>query len=194
MGGIAERLGSLAEDIVGGITSKFSELKDSFTSAISSLGSKIENALSRLNNGILDGIKEIFIPDEDFISERWNSIKARFSFADSISNTASAIVRFFETTAFDEPPKVYINFDFAESKYDYGGQAYCLDMSWYARYKPVVDAFLSAWLWLCFIWRVYTRLPAIINGAAGDFQVVNSAYESRDYIKWSLSQRRGGKK
>lgn len=136
----------------------------------------------------------IFVPSEDYVSDRWNSIKERFSFADSIATTADTIITFFNDTAFDEPPKVYINLDFAESKYDYGGKTYCLDMSWYERYKPTVDAFLSAWLWLTFIWRVYTRLPGIINGASSDFQTVSNAYENRDYIKWSLRQRRGGKK
>lgn len=145
-------------------------------------------------DGVVSGIREIFVPDEDFVTERWNSIRERFSFVDSISETADIIIRFFKDTIFDEPPKIYINLGNAESKYDYGSSAYCLDMTWYARYKPIVDPFLSGWIWLCFIYRVYTKLPSIIGGVAGDFQTVDQTYQNRDYIKWSLGQRKGGKK
>ena len=160
------------------MSEKFTELKNSFTNAIDGLGTKIENALSSLLDGLLEGIKDIFVPSEDYVSDRWDSIRAKFSFADSISETAGIIVRFFKETAFNEPPKIYIDLGKAESKYDYGGQTYCLDMVWYERYKPTVDVFLSAWIWLVFLFRVYTKLPAIINGVAGDFEL---AADIRDF-------------
>lgn len=87
----------------------------------------------------------------------------------------------FNEASYNEPPKVYINFKLAESKYDYGGQTYCLDMSWYQRYKPVVDTFLSAWIWLCFMWRLFIKLPNIINGVAGDFETVDN-FSSRESL------------
>lgn len=87
----------------------------------------------------------------------------------------------FNEASYDEPPKVYINFKLAESKYDYGGQAYCLDMSWYQRYKPTVDSWLSAWLWITFAWRVYVKLPNIINGVSGDFETVDN-FSSRESL------------
>lgn len=130
----------------------------------------------------MEGITAIFVPSEDFVTNRWNSIKQRFSFAESISETADVLITFFRDTAFNEPPKVYINLGFAESKYDYGAKTYCLDMSWYERYKPTVDALLSAWIWICFIWRVYVRLPGIINGVSSDFEVASNY---RDYSAWS---------
>lgn len=49
-------------------------------------------------------------------------------------------------------------------------------MSWYARYKPIVDPFLSAFMWLVFSWRIFTQLPNIING-------VGSAYTDYEGIK-----------
>ena len=157
---------------------------------------RIAEGLGSLADSIISGIKDVlvavFVPSEDYITDRWNSIRDRFGFAESIASTADIIFTFFKDTAFDVPPKVYLHLDHAESQYDYGGKSVCLDMSWYSRYKPTVDAFLSAWLWLVFSYRIYVRLPGTINGVGGDFQVAHDASESRDYIKWSLSQRKGG--
>lgn len=139
----------------------------------------------------MTGIQKIFIPEEDYITNRWNAIRSRFSFADSISETVDIIFTFFKETAFDEPPKIHIDLSYAESKYDYGGETYCLDMSWYERYKPTVDAFLSAFMWACFIWRLYVALPNIINGVGVGGDVFNNLNSNAEYVKWSL---KGGKK
>lgn len=144
-----------------------------------------------LTQGVKNALIEIFIPSEDYITDRWNSIRDRFSFIDAITEYAQIIFRFFAETTFNTPPTIKIDFGYAESKYNWGGETFCLDMSWYARYKPIVDAFLSAWLWIVFIMKLYTKLPGIISGAPGDFEMVNKTYESRDYIKWSF---RGGKR
>lgn len=167
--GIANRLQNLGQGIVTGITSFF----DSF------------------DDNIINGIKDLIVPSEDYITTRWLAIRSRFSFVDTISETAQIIFRFFAETSFDIPPTIKIDFGYAESEYNWGGETFCLDMTWYARYKPIVDTFLSAWIWIVFLMRLYTHLPNIISGAAGDFEVVNKTHESKDYIKWSL---RGGKK
>lgn len=125
------------------------------------------------------------MPDPVVIEDKWNSIRQRFVFADSISNTANVIGDFFKNTDFNEPPKISIDLGKAESEYDYGTTSFALDMSWYARYKPTVDVFLSAWIWLVFLWRLYIKLPNIINGVGSDMAAVHSASET--------SMKRGGK-
>lgn len=117
-------------------------------------------------------------------------IRSRFPFVDSISVTVDSVLDFFKETAFNEPPKINVHLNFANSDYNWGGEAVYIDMSWYEPYKPIVDAFLSAWIWITFIFRLWKRLPGIISGSGSDFQVVQDVYESRDYIKWSLHQRR----
>lgn len=95
-----------------------------------------------------------------------DSIKERFVFAESIIETVESITGAV-SVASDEPPVIEINLGKAEGKYDYGGSAVALDMSWFARYKPMTDAVISAILWAFFIWRVYVLLPGIINGVSG---------------------------
>ena len=58
----------------------------------------------------------------------------------------------------------------------YGGTEIFVDFAWYAEYKPTVDAFLSGFLWLAWLWLVFKRLADIINGVgmasdyAGDLE------------------------
>lgn len=151
-----------------------------------SIGSLAEN----IGKGVKDGVIEVFVPKEDFLTEQWQGIRDRFGFADSIAETGEIIVRFFKETAFDVPPKVYIDLSKAESKYDYGDETFCLDMTWYARYKPIVDPFLSAWMWLVFIYGVYTNLPNIISGSAGTFKAYEGLNDNSAYVKWHFSQKR----
>lgn len=116
---------------------------------------------------ILNGIKAVFVPSEDFLTTKVESLRSRFGFVDSVINTGDAIgaaLTDFETS----PPIIYMELSNAESKYDWGDRAIALDLRWYERYKPTVDQLLSAMLWLWFAWRVFRKLPDIISGVAGD--------------------------
>lgn len=98
------------------------------------------------------------------MSDKVESIKSRFGIIDSISGTMDVFKDFFDTVAMGKPPKIEIHLENAEGGINYGGTAYALDMTWYERYKPTVDILLSSMMWVFFAWRVFTRLPNIING------------------------------
>lgn len=133
----------------------------------------IKDSLLPVPNAIINGIRDVltslFIPSDGFIQNRWAEIRSNFPFIDSVSVTVDSIFDFFKETAFDEPPKVDVHLSFANSDYDWGGDAVYIDMSWYKPFKPYCDAFLSAWIWLTFVYRVYKRLPGIIHGESSDF-------------------------
>lgn len=113
-------------------------------------------------------IKSIFVPDADFISEKWNAIRSRFDFADSISSSGELILDVLNGID-PEPPVIYVDLGDAEGSYYLGGQVAFLDLRWYERYKPTGDAIISAFLWLVFVWRMFIKLPGIIGGLPGDF-------------------------
>lgn len=75
-----------------------------------------------------------------------------------------------------EPPVIYIHLGDTEGSYNIGGTVPFLDLRWYARYKPTVDTLISAFLWICFVWRMLLKLPGIISGMPGDF-VMASAHQ-----------------
>ena len=130
--------------------------------------------------GIPDKIKEflieIFVPSEDYLSEKVNHVRSKFGFAESILATVHLVAASI-TGSGSEPPVIYVELGNAESSYDYGGTVAILDMSWYSTYKPTVDKILSAFLWICFIWKIFKQLPGIIGGMPGDvvFDLVNVA-------------------
>lgn len=101
----------------------------------------------------------------------------RYSFIDSISETAGIIKQFFADTTSGKVPKITVDMKSVNSKYNWGGNATVLDMSWYAPYKAFGDALLSAMIWIFFAWRVYVKLPSIINGTAGDINSVTRGFK-----------------
>ncbi len=113
---------------------------------------------------LLDGFMELFIPRKGFFRDRLERMKGRFSFWKSISDTVGVLLDFLQDTDFSEPPKITADLSSATSRYDYGTSAVCLDMTWYAPYKPAVDKFLSAVFWLVFVYNTYRNLPNIIRG------------------------------
>ena len=153
---------------------------------------RVREIMEDISNFILDGLSELFVPDEDYLSEKVAAIRERFAFADSIMETADSIKTAVYGSGKDGAPRITINLNAAESKYNYGGSALALDMSWYSRYKPAVDTVLSSILWVTFVWRVFVALPNIISGIGGS---VVGYYESQDAIerKNRISVRRNRK-
>lgn len=127
------------------------------------LTAALENVITK----ILEGIRDIFVPSEDYLTEKLEAIKSKFAFADSIISTAEAIGAAISFPG-SEPPVIYIHLEDAEGDYSYGGTVAILDMNWYARYKPTVDKILAAFLWICFVWKIFKKAPGIISGMPDD--------------------------
>lgn len=135
---------------------------------LDSIAKGIGSLAESIKNGIRDVLIEIFVPDEDFITGKIEELKSEFGFVALIIDSAQQITSIFMTNSFSgDMPVVTINLGNAESKYNYGGVVTALDFSWFARYKPTTDAIISGILWLLFIWRIFVKLPGIINGSSG---------------------------
>lgn len=120
-----------------------------------------------LANTLLEGIKAIFVPQEDFLTEKVEALRSEFAFADSVISTFELFGGSF--LAFStSPPVIYIDLGATTGSYDFGGKVPFVDLTWYAAYKPTVDVLLSAFMWLVFLWRVGIHLPGIIRGSSGD--------------------------
>lgn len=127
----------------------------------------IRSLPSKIGEAISSGFAALFVPDAEYISVKYNELRSRFGFVDSISASADALTDAFQGFQDpDEPPIIYMDFSAADSKYDYGGKAVALDLSWYSQYKPTVDVILSSVLWTFFVWRMFTHLPSIISGSS----------------------------
>jgi len=112
--------------------------------------------------GFKESLKELFIPSGDFFSEKFNQFKSHFAFIDTFTNFVDKFKNISNNTS---APVVSVDFSKAESKYNYGGVAFALNLAWYSRYKPIGDLIITAFVYVFFIWRFYCRIPELIRGA-----------------------------
>lgn len=144
--------------------------------AITAVLNRLSEILKPLMDYLLEGIKKIFIPSEDFLTVKVQSLRTKFDWIDPFIVFAENISGELFST---EPPVIYIHLDDAEGSYNYGGTIPFLDMRWYARYKEQGDLILSGFLWALFAWRMYLKLPGIISGASGTIGHISS-YSRKD--------------
>ena len=167
--GLGDRINEIAtaghEYLIGKITT----LWDTFTDNLEEI---LDTGREVLLGGVRDILEDLFVPDSDYLSEKVTALRERFSFADSIMDTAES-VKNAVVGGGNQAPKISIDFGKAESKYNYGSSSMVLDMSWYSRYKPNVDLILSAMMWVFFVWRVFVKLPSIISGVGGSVEAMD---------------------
>ena len=141
--------------------------------------SDVDGFLGNLFSGLTKLFKKLFVPSDQFFTAKFNLVKSEFGFYTSVVDTVEVFVDFLQKTDFNEPPKIPINLGAAKSKINYGGEAYVLDMSWYAPYKGSVDTIISAILWTVFIFNTFKALPNTINGvSSGAFSSASSGHDS----------------
>ena len=51
-----------------------------------------------------------------------------------------------------------------ETKYTEAQNVVVFDLSWYAPYKTYGDLLITGFIYLMFLWRLFIKLPNIING------------------------------
>ena len=126
--------------------------------------SGVGTAFQAVGEFVLEGIRSFFVPDEDFLEEKINIVKEKFLFIDSIKTSWESISSLV-INGQEEVPIIEIDLSHAEGKYNYGEKVRVLDMTWYSRYKPVVDAIIIAFSYIGFVFLVIKRLPEIVSGS-----------------------------
>lgn len=172
---IWEKIETVILPAIRAIPDAIAEVVTSIQSFSNSMNDKIADAVAETKAAI----ESLVIPDEDYLSDKIAALCEEFAFADSIVRTTQQLGNMLVGVT-TEPPVIYIDLGSTRGSYDIGGVVPFLDLRWYAEYKPTVDAIISAFLWVCFIWRMFLKLPGIINGAAGDFVLIQSRRE--DYF------------
>lgn len=151
---------------------------DANPSWLESLLNGLWELLQRLADLILNGIKSIFVPSEDYLTAKVNALRENFGFIDSVINTGEYIRD--SISGSSGPPEIYVDLTAADGDTNWGEKVLLTDFSWYAPYKSNVDTVLSAALWAFFGWRVFMRLPGIISGESG---YVGDFFRPRDKSK-----------
>lgn len=119
----------------------------------------IYKAVKSIPESILEGVKKLFVPREDFMDAWREEIEAKFGFIEEVKTCVES----FKLIAYetDEPPVITITLP-----EEYGGTMKVLDTAPIHKYMPTIRTYISAWLWLHFIWLLFKQVPAIISGEA----------------------------
>lgn len=127
---------------------------------------KIYQGIIDLPGRIADAFKTLleglFAPDAALMQEIATTFTDKFPFLPVLNRVGNDL---FGMTADSEPPVIWVHLEKAEGKYYYGEKQKILDMSFYQRYKADGDKLISGFLWLGFLWLLFKRASAIIQGA-----------------------------
>jgi hypothetical protein len=110
--------------------------------------------MENLPTAIINGLKELFIPDEDFFDEFVDLFNEKFGFVSQIIDLGRHL---FDMDYSGSPPDVEITF--------YGVTFNFIDFSIYNQYRLWIHAIIAGFVWFHFIRRLFkTRIPQIIGG------------------------------
>lgn len=117
---------------------------------------------------LVDALATVFVPAEGYLDAKVDTLISTYDFVKGFKSDATFLMNQIARLG-TLPPVIYIPLGSSETSYFIGNDTVFLDLSWYERYKPTVDAILSSFLWILFIWKVFLKLPGIVSGLPGDF-------------------------
>lgn len=119
----------------------------------------ILNNIKKLPETIITGIKNLFIPSEQFMSE-WNEkVSKKMSFTDAIKSSFETLMSY--ATSTEEAPVVYAEITYANTTQMYK----VLDLSFLKNDIKTIRNVISAFCYLEFFWLLFKRVQEIIGGA-----------------------------
>ena len=134
-------------------------VKDIFNS-IANLPGKIADAISGfftdLKDGLLEGLKYLFIPSDNLFLDLIDLVKSKFNFIFQIIEITDVLLNDYSET----PPDFNISFDTKWGNFD----AQLIDLSVFETYRNFVRGIILATSWYFFIRKLRKRIPDVING------------------------------
>lgn len=141
---ILTNIANLPKNIANAIHNFFSDLL-----------SGIITGLNNLKDGIIQGLKDLFIPSDNAFTDIQNIINEKFGFISQIKDMFSSIINATFNVS-DEPPTFNITI--------YGQDLSIIDWSIYSPYRLIVHGIIIAISYINFIMRLIKRIPKIIGG------------------------------
>lgn len=109
-----------------------------------------------------DMLKNLFVPSEERLTALTNSVSSKFDFVESIKQAVLSLQNIINNIG--NAPKLEIQV--SSTKYTEAGTIAILDLNFYKPYKNYGDLVLTGFIYAMFLWRLFSRLPAIIRGYA----------------------------
>lgn len=144
------------------------------SSTVGSIYTSVESLAGNISDSVKNVLTSLFIPDTAVINNALSDLKGNFAFVNDFRNIVSSIIN----TAIEPHDYITIhNWNKSANKYDQRDR-YRISFSWYAPYRPYVNAIIIALVYLFFIWRIFIKLPSIISGTGGGIDTIFSAAQT----------------
>ncbi len=114
-------------------------------------------------SSLINSIKSIFIPDEEFFTDFFNQFKSEFDRILNFGEVETVLdnINSLNFSSTEQIPDLTIHLPDS-----YGGGTFNIfDFNFFNQYKNQVHTFVSTILWISFIFHLYRRLPIIIRGS-----------------------------
>ncbi len=152
---------------VASYLSDMKEMFDSFPGLSAAIQTFLEDPLGFIIGSAVKGFQNspiglLLLPSEEFMSKFIANLREDFSGIFAIIDEVQKIINYMKTASGTKAPSFTINL--GQSASYYLGESVTIDFSWYDAYKPTVDLLFAAIIWAGFLWRMYCRIPEIING------------------------------
>lgn len=116
-------------------------------------------------------MKSLFVPSEERLTALTNTVTSKFDFVDSIKQAILSLQNIINNIG--NAPKLEI--PVSSTKYTEAGTVTILDLNFYKPYKNYGDLVLTGFIYAMFLWRLFSRLPAVIRG----YSAINDKYDER---------------
>lgn len=145
-------------DVIAGIKALPDKIADVFADVIA--------GVKAIPQVISEALAKAFAISDTFIATKVEALTLKYPYLDTFLALGTDLKAYFLSLG-TKPPIIYIDLGAARGSLFWGGRQAFLDLSWYAEYKPTMDAILGGFIWLWLAWRVFLSLPGIISGASG---------------------------
>lgn len=158
------------------LPSKFADWFNKIIEILGNIWEWLQNLVSSLIDALKQLLVDLFAPSAEFIANKVNALCAKYPYLDTFLALGTDLKAYFLSLG-TKPPIIYIDLGASRGSLPLGGRQAFIDLTWYAEYKPTMDAILGAFLWLWLAWRLFLSLPGLIQGFSGTYGSKNIEYE-----------------
>ena len=112
-------------------------------------------------------LKSLFIPKQESLTQFQAAWQEKLGFIDSIKISINSIQNMLNNV--NDVPEYKLNIN---SKY-YNGELTVMSLNWYTPFKPYGDLVITGFVYILFIFRIFTHLPGIISGTGSVIDTIN---------------------
>lgn len=156
---------TVTETTTGDITT---DTTTDYTGTLTGIWDSVKAIPQTIIDGIIEGIKSIFIPSETALQEIQDKRDEKLPILIELQSWGNDVGYML---AHPEEYASNLNFvvDFGKSDtyWDYGGSTTnMISLDWYFDYKEDVDELLVGFAWLVFLWNLFGQAASLISGAS----------------------------